>query len=153
MKPKITDLIEEMVTPILEEAGLELVEIEYKKEGANWVLRVFMDRPDAGVDLEDCARVSERLSALLDERDPIPTAYLLEVSSAGAERPLRRPRDFERSVGKRVHLSFYQPVQGHKTVEGTLLSVDEVGLRVELDADVLSVEHDKVAAARLALIW
>jgi len=153
VKPKITDLIEEMVSPILAGMGLELVEVEYKKEGANWVLRVFMDRHDGSVDLDDCAAVSESLSALLDERDPIPNAYFLEVSSAGAERPLRRPEDFVRSVGKRVHLSFYQPFEGHRALEGTLLSAEAGVLTVGVDADVFSVEQEKVAAARLALTW
>ncbi len=152
-KQKVTDLIEEMVAPILDEAGLELVETEYKKEGANWMLRIFLERPGGAVDLDDCAFVSERLSRLLDERDPIPNAYFLEVSSAGAERPLKRARDFELAIGKRVHLSFYEPYDGHKSLEGILVFYGDGELRIALEKDSLTVPEKKVANARLAISW
>ncbi|PWI58216.1 ribosome maturation factor RimP [Sulfoacidibacillus thermotolerans] len=152
-KQKVTDLVAEMVAPVLREAGLELVEVEYKKEGANWILRVFLDRPGGAVDLDDCAHVSETLSTALDEVDPIPNAYFLEVSSAGAERPLKTERDFERAVGKRVFLSFYEPLDGKKNIEGTLLSFSDEVLRVEEDGAVFAVPKEKIAAARLALVW
>ncbi len=152
-KQRVTDLVAEMVAPVLQEAGLELVEVEYKKEGANWILRVFIDRPLGAVDLDDCAHVSESLSAALDEADPIASAYFLEVSSAGAERPLRTERDFERAVGKRVLVSFYEPFREHKTLEGTLLGYADGLLDMEIDADKIQVPRDKVAAARLAIVW
>lgn len=153
VKPKVTELVEEMVSPILSRLGLLLVEVEYKKEGANWMLRVFIDRPDGAVDLDDCAIVSENLSVALDERDPIPNAYFLEVSSAGAERPLKRPQDFERSIGKRVHVSLYEPIDGRKAIEGTLLSYGEGELSVASDNAAMSVPLAKVAGARLAIEW
>jgi len=153
VKPKVTDLIVEMVMPILERTGLMLVEVEYKKEGSNWMLRVYIDRPDGAVDLDDCAVVSENLSVLLDERDPIPNAYFLEVSSAGAERPLKHSQDFVRAIGKRVFLSFYEPVLGHKSIEGTLLSYDGERICVEDGKDGFCVMIDKVAGARLAIEW
>ncbi|MCY0876364.1 MAG: ribosome maturation factor RimP [Firmicutes bacterium] len=153
MKPKVTDLVEEMVNPILSRLGLLLVEVEYKKEGANWMLRVFIDRADGAVDLDDCAIVSENLSVALDERDPIPNAYFLEVSSAGAERPLKRPQDFERSIGKRVNVSFYEPIDGHKVIEGTLLSYGEGELSIAGEKEAFSVPLDKIAGARLAIEW
>ncbi|KUO95039.1 ribosome maturation factor RimP [Ferroacidibacillus organovorans] len=152
-RQKVTDLVERLVAPVLRENGLELVETEYKKEGANWMLRVFIDRPQGAVDLDDCAKVSESLSILLDESDPIPNAYFLEVSSAGAERPLRKPRDFERAVGKRVYLSFYEPYLGHKEVEGTLLSFVDETLEIEVNDQRLPVLLDKVASARLSIVW
>ena len=152
-KQRVTDLVEEMVTPILGEAGLELVEVEYKKEGANWMLRVFLERPGGFVDLDDCALVSEQLSHMLDERDPIPNAYFLEVSSAGAERTLKRARDFELAVGKRVHISFYEPYDGHKALEGILRSYDGGEFCVELENDSLTVPEAKVAHVRLAIAW
>lgn len=152
-KQKVADLVREMALPILTERGLELVEVEYKKEGANWMLRVFMDRQGGAVDLDDCATVSEDLSRLLDERDPIPNAYFLEVSSAGAERPLKRSRDYELAVGRRVHLSFYEPFAGQKAIEGRLLAYDGVRLDVEEDNGTILVPVDKVASARLAIEW
>lgn len=152
-KQKVTDLVEEMVTPILQEFGLELVEVEFKKEGANWILRVFIDRLEGSVDLDDCAHVSERLSTVLDETDPIPNAYFLEVSSAGAERPLRNDRDFERAVGKRVFLSFYEPFLDRKFVEGTLVNYQDNAVAVQDGKDIVQVPVDKLASARLAIEW
>lgn len=152
-KQTVTGLVREMVLPILAERGLELVEVEYKKEGANWMLRVFMDRLGGAVDLDDCAIVSEELSRLLDERDPIQNAYFLEVSSAGAERPLKRSRDYELAVGRRIHLSFYEPFEGQKMIEGRLLAYDGVSLGVEEGNGTIRIPVEKVASARLAVEW
>ena len=88
---KIKTTVEEMVRPYLDEHGFELVDVEYVKEGSNWFLRVFVDK-DGGIDIDDCGLISEYLSQKLDENDPIPTAYFLEVSSPGAERPLKKKR-------------------------------------------------------------
>ena len=88
---KIKTTVEEMVQPYLDEHGFELVDVEYVKEGSNWFLRVFVDK-DGGIDIDDCGLISEHLSQKLDENDPIPTAYFLEVSSPGAERPLKKKR-------------------------------------------------------------
>ena len=97
---KVTTVIEELVTPITEELNLELVDIEFIKEGRNWFLRVYIDTPGGGIDIEQCAIVSERLSVILDEKDPIEQNYYLEVSSPGAERPLKKESDFEKAIGK-----------------------------------------------------
>lgn len=93
MSQSITDLVKELASPILENLQLELVDIEYVKEGKNWYLRLFIDSED-GVDIEECGMVSERLSEKLDEIDPIPHNYFLEVSSPGAERPLKNKGRF-----------------------------------------------------------
>lgn len=108
MSKKVTDITEELVSPIVDELGLELVDIEFKKEGKNWFLRVFIDTEN-GVDIEDCGTVSERLSEKLDELDPITEAYFLEVSSPGAERPLKKEKDIYKAVGKNVHVTTYEP--------------------------------------------
>ena len=152
-KQKITDRVIEMVAPILQEAGLELIDVEYKKEGANWFLRVFIDRLSGAVDLDDCALVSEALSVQLDERDPIPNAYFLEVSSAGAERPLKTERDFERAISKRVHITFYEPYAGVKFMEGTLTHYEQDQLEMVVDEQPVLVPTDKIAGARLAIEW
>ena len=152
-KQKITDLVTEMVAQILQEAGLELVDVEYKKEGANWFLRVFIDRAEDTVDLDDCALVSEALSVKLDERDPIPNAYFLEVSSAGAERPLKTDQDFNRAISKRVHVTFYEPFAGVKFMEGMLKRYEKGQLEMIVDEQTVVVPTDKIAGARLALEW
>lgn len=153
-KYKVTDLVEEMMAPILQDTDLELVEVEYKKEGANWMLRVFIDRPSGTIDLDDCARVSERLSSVLDEVDPIPNAYFLEVSSAGAERPLKTPHDLQKAVGRRVFLSFYEPFMDHKTIEGMLIAYQNGFLTIQEDAQhTLEIPEGKLASVRLAIEW
>lgn len=151
-KRKVTEVVEELVLPILEAEGLELVEIEYKKEGANWFLRVFIDKPD-GVDIDDCGRVSERLSDKLDEVDPIPDSYFLEVSSPGAERPLKKPGDFFRAVGKTVQITTYEPLNGKKVFEGVLLSYDEHTAIVADKNEETPIPVNKIASARLSIAF
>ncbi|WP_026974457.1 ribosome maturation factor RimP [Alicyclobacillus contaminans] len=153
-KERVTDIVERLALPIVEAAGLELVDVEYKKEGANWYLRVFIDKPE-GVDIDDCSRVSEQLSDKLDEVDPIPNSYFLEVSSPGAERPLKKPADFERAIGEYVHISLYEPEAGQKVFEGTLTAFDSEQLtllvrRKGVEKTVV-IPLDKVAGARLAI--
>jgi ribosome maturation factor RimP len=154
-KERVTDIVEQLALPIVSQFGLELVDIEYKKEGANWYLRVFIDRPDGMIDIEDCSRVSEQLSNKLDEVDPIPTSYFLEVSSPGAERPLKKPSDFERAIGEWVHISLYEPLGGQKAYEGTLVEYSATGLvletRVKGVKRTLEVPSEKIASARLAI--
>lgn len=153
-KERVVDIVEQLTLPILEAHGLELVDVEYKKEGGSWFLRIFIDKP-GGVDIDDCSKVSEQLSDRLDEVDPIPSAYFLEVSSPGAERPLKKPLDFERAVGSYVHVSLYQPLDGQKSFEGVLLSYGTDGAELEVrDKGVSRQVHipvDAVASARLAI--
>lgn len=153
-KERVTDIVERLAEPIVREAGVELVDVEYKKEGANWYLRVFIDKPE-GIDIDDCSRVSEQLSDRLDEVDPIPNAYFLEVSSPGAERPLKKPSDFERAVGEFVHISLYEPLNGKKAFEGTLLEYAEESLTLSYNAKGVmknvQIPTEKIAAARLAV--
>jgi ribosome maturation factor RimP len=156
LSKKVTDIVAELVTPLLDELNLELVDVEFKKEGPNWFLRVFIDS-DTGVDLEDCGKVSEQLSEKLDEMDPIPQAYFLEVSSPGAERPLKKVKDLEKAVGKNVHVTTYEPVDGEKAFEGMLQSFDGEVLTIEVKIKTrkksYEIPYDKVANARLAIIF
>src|SRR6478735_140307 len=103
----------------MDENGFELVDVEYVKEGSNWFLRLYADK-EGGIDIDDCGRISEFLSEKLDENDPIPTAYFLEVSSPGAERPLKKPDDYRRSIDKQVFVTTYEAVDGLKEFEGKL---------------------------------
>jgi ribosome maturation factor RimP len=152
----ITSKIEELVTPILQELTLELVEIEYLKEGQDWFLRVYIDTPSGRIDIEQCAQVSEKLSEILDEVDPINENYFLEVSSPGAERPLKKEKDFEQAVGKHVYIKTYEPVNGAKEFEGTLVSYSaEDGILIEVRVKTrrvkINIEKEKIALARLAI--
>ena len=153
MSRKVTEIVEELAAPLLAEDGLELVDIEFKKEGKNRFLRLFIDRIEGRVSLEDISRVSERLSKELDRVDPISGAYILEVSSPGAERPLKRERDFERAVGKHVHIKTYELVEGRKTFEGTLKDFTPERLTVEVDGKEVTIPYSLVAKARLAILF
>ncbi|WP_209122350.1 ribosome maturation factor RimP [Alkalihalobacillus sp. BA299] len=156
MSKKVTDITEELVLPIVDELNLELVDIEFKKEGKNWFLRVFIDSEN-GVDIEDCGTVSERLSERLDALDPIQQAYFLEVSSPGAERPLKKEKDVYKAVGKNVHITTYEPIDGEKAFEGKLLDFDGSELKIEMKIKTrtkeITLPYSKVASARLAIIF
>ncbi|USG67967.1 ribosome maturation factor RimP [Brevibacillus ruminantium] len=150
---KVTDIVTDLVTPILDELGLELVEIEYKKEGSNWFLRVFIDNETGSIDIDDCGLVSERLSQRLDEVDPIPSAYFLEVSSPGAERPLRKESDFRKAVGKHVHITTKEPIDGESTIEGELISFEDDKLTVKESKKTYVIARDQIDTARMAIVF
>ena len=156
MSNKVTTITEQLVTPILEEMELELVDVEFKKEGKNWFLRVFIDSEN-GVDIEDCGTVSERLSEKLDKEDPISQAYFLEVSSPGAERPLKKQKDLEKAVGKNVHVTTYEPINDAKSFEGKLIAFDGNDLTIETKQKTkivaVIIPYEKVASARLAVVF
>jgi ribosome maturation factor RimP len=153
---KVTEVVEELTQPILQELELELVEIEFVKEGKNWFLRVYIDKEN-GVDIEDCGTVSERLSEKLDELDPITQNYFLEVSSPGAERPLKKAKDFEKAIGKNVFIKTYEPIDGEKGFEGKLLDYNgqtvKVEIKIKTRKKVIEIPYEKVASARLAVIF
>ncbi|MEJ8546447.1 ribosome maturation factor RimP [Brevibacillus borstelensis] len=150
---KVTDIVTDLVTPILDELGLELVEIEYKKEGSNWFLRVFIDNETGSIDIDDCGLVSERLSQRLDEVDPIPTAYFLEVSSPGAERPLRKESDFRKAVGRHVHITTKEPIEGESTFEGELISFEDGKLTVKEQKKTQVITLEQIDTARMAIVF
>lgn len=116
---KITDIVSEIAKPIVEQAGCELWDVEYVREAGEWYLRVYIDK-EGGVSINDCTAVSEALDPLLDEKDPIPTSYTFEVSSAGVERALKRPSDFEKFQGAYVAVTLYQSKDGVKEHVGYL---------------------------------
>lgn len=152
MSKQIKSLVEELVLPILEQEQFELVDIEYVKEGKNWFLRVFIDKEE-GIDIEDCGKVSEALSAQLDKIDPISAAYFLEVSSPGAERPLKKIEDFHKAVHKNVFVITDEPIDGLKEFEGQLLSFDGEELVVVSGKKKVIIPFHNVASARLAIVF
>ena len=129
---------------LLEGSGVELVDVEYVKE-KDWYLRVFIDKPD-GIGIEDCQALSEKLETRLDEQDVVPEAYMLEVSSPGLDRVLKKPRDFEREKGKAVEVSLYEPIDGEKRIVGTLESFDGETLILEGRSPI---PKGKIAQVRL----
>lgn len=152
----IVTMVSDMIQPLVEDLSYELVDVEYVKEGKNWFLRVYIDQPQ-GVTLEDCALVSEKVSERLDKitPDPFPHAYFLEVSSPGAERPIKTESDFQNAVEKYVHISLYEPTDGEKVYEGILkeLTEETLTLTVKIKTRTKDIEFDrsKIAKARLAI--
>ncbi|MBC7106765.1 MAG: ribosome maturation factor RimP [Firmicutes bacterium] len=150
MSKRVVQVTEELVRPIVEQLGLELVEVEFVREGGRWFLRVFIDKP-GGVTLTDCQNVSERLGPLLDVKDPIPHPYHLEVSSPGLERPLKKPADYVRYQGHKVQVRTYAPVEGRRRFVGRLQKAGPEEITVEVDGVEFTIPLAQIAAARLAV--
>ncbi len=156
MSKKIIDSVTELIQPILSERNLELVDIEYIKEGSDWFLRVYLDK-DGGIDLTECGIVSELLSDQLDEMDLIEGAYYLEVSSPGAERPLKTKKDIENHIDHNIHVSLYAPVDGSKEYEGILKKFEDnqvtIEYKIKTRVKQVSIPYEKIAKARLAVTF
>jgi ribosome maturation factor RimP len=150
--PTIKSIVENFATSYLEENGLSLVDVEYVKEGSNWFLRIYVDK-EGGIDIDDCGRVSEFISTKLDELDPITEAYFLEVSSPGAERPLKSAEDVTKAIGKQVFVMTNEQINGAKEFEGRLDGFDGTTLTVVIGRRKHAIPYDKVASARLAIVF
>jgi ribosome maturation factor RimP len=141
-----------VLEPVLVREGFELVEVEWGREGASWVLRLFVDRPE-GVTIDHCQELSRIVEPILDVEDFIEPSYQLEVSSPGLDRPLRKPADFDRFAGQRVHVKAYGPLetpQGpRKNWTGTLRGFRDGAVEVEVDGALHRIPHDKIAKAHL----
>ena len=125
---EIEAFIAEMVKPLLEGTDLTLVDVEYVRE-KDWYLRIFLDKP-GGVEIDDCQFISEKLTSVLDEKDPIPDKYYLEVSSPGIDRPLKKDQDFEAAYGSKVDITFVESWEGLKNLVGVLVSHDAEAVEV-----------------------
>ena len=147
-KNRVEDIVWEMSESVIESLGLELVDVEYVKEGGAWFLRVFIDKA-GGITHDDCQEVSVRLSELLDRKDPIPQSYILEVSSPGIERPLNKPGDFERFRGYKVRASTFAPVDGRKEFIGELNGLIDGNVLIHTGGDQVSLPLEQVAKIRL----
>ena len=141
---------EEILLPIVEENGFELVDVEYVKEVSTWYLRAYIDKP-GGINIDDCEVVSRRLSDILDEKDYIDDAYILEVSSPGLGRPLKKEKDFKRSLGEEVEIRTYRMIDKQKEFTGILKDYDEKTVTIEMDDDTTKTfEKSDIALIRLA---
>ncbi|MCI6122333.1 ribosome maturation factor RimP [Bariatricus sp. SGI.161] len=141
---------EEILLPIVEENGFELVDVEYVKEGSTWYLRAYIDKP-GGINIDDCEVVSRRLSDILDEKDYIDDAYILEVSSPGLGRPLKKEKDFKRSLGEEVEIRTYRMIDKQKEFTGILKDYDEKTVTIGMDDDTTKTfEKSDIALIRLA---
>ena len=145
---KVTDAVAALALPIVEQAGCTLWDVEYVKEAGEWFLRVYIDR-EGGVSIDDCEAVSRPVSDLLDEADPIEGSYTFEVSSAGAERPLKRPSDFARFMGSPVTVKLYKAKDGRKEFAGVLAGYDNGDVTITVGDATMTFAKADVALCRL----
>lgn len=149
-RTEVEQRCEALVQPILDEHHYELWDVEYVKEGSNYYLRVYADK-EGGITIDDCVTISRALEAKLDEEDFIEEAYILEVSSPGLGRPLRRERDFEKSLGAEVEVKLYKAWNGEKEFTGILKSYTKDTVLLALDEDEHEFQKNEIALIRLAI--
>ncbi len=151
-KVRVVDLVENLFQKLAKKelADYELVDVAFVKEGKHRYLRVFIDKEN-GVSIDDCTKVSQALNNLIDKEDPVEENYILEVSSPGIERPLKKEKDFKRFKGKLVQVKLYFPINGIKLIEGILEGFEngEVLVRDENTNEVIAIAFDKIASSKL----
>ena len=147
---KVTDLVAKLAAPAVEAAGCELWDVEYVREAGSWYLRLYIDK-EGGVDILDCEKISREVSDLLDEADPIEGSYTFEVSSAGAERALKRPGDFARFMGSPVAVKLYRARDGRKEFAGVLAGYEAGNITVTVGDAAITFAKEEVALCRLRI--
>ena len=145
---KVTETVAALAAPIVEQAGCSLWDVEYVKEAGEWFLRVYIDK-EGGVSIDDCEAVSRPLSDLLDEADPIEGSYTFEVSSAGADRVLKKPEHFEQFMNSEVEVKLYRPREGRKEFVGLLRDYEDGGVTLEVGNETQSFTKQEIALVRL----
>ena len=150
MEREIVDRVRAVILPIVLNEGMEVVDIEYRRESGGWVLRVIPDK-EGGVTLDDCTRVSQEAGRSLDVEDIIPTAYTLEVSSPGLTRPLKTERDFTKHLHRLVKVKTVDPIEKRRQFKGRLLGVSEGGGQIKVEGKVFQISLSNVAKANLEI--
>ena len=145
---KVTDVVAQLAAPVVEQAGCSLWDVEYVKEAGEWFLRVYIDK-EGGVSIDDCEAVSRPLSDLLDEADLIEGSYTFEVSSAGADRVLKKPEHFARFQGQEVEVKLYRPRDGRKDFVGMLQSWQDGDVTLDVGGEPAAFEKKEIALVRL----
>ena len=148
---KVTETVTALAAPVAEKLGLELWDVEYIREAGQWFLRVYIDK-DGGVSINDCEALSRALDPVLDEADPIPDSYVFEVSSAGAERELKRPGDFARFMGSGAEVRLYKSVNGIKSFVGTLSGYRDGDVTLTIAGKETTFKKAQIAQVRLRVL-
>ena len=148
----VAKTVEKIVAPTAQGLGIEIWDTEYKKEGGTYVLRIYIDKKE-GITIEDCENFSRAIDPILDETDPVPDSYVLEVSSAGLDRMLTKAEHFEKYIGTSVDVTLYKAEDGKKTVTGILVSRDDEKLTVSEDNKEIIFDNKNVASVRLTVIF
>ena len=145
---KVTDLVAQLAKPGVEEYGCERWVVEFVREGSDYFLRIYLDK-EGGVDINDCEKISRAMDPILDEKDPIEGSYHFEVCSAGLERTLKRPSDFERFMGSNITVKLYRPRNGLKEIPGILRGYEDGKVTIEAGKETITFERSEVALVRL----
>lgn len=148
MGASVKKTVESLAAPIAQEMGYELADTDYSRQGKDWLLTLFIDKP-GGVDIDDCERFSRAVEAVLDERDPIDGAYTLVVSSPGLDRPLKKAEDFERFRGETVDVKLYKPFMGSKEFTGILSGHTDDSITIESGDKEITFELPETARISL----
>jgi ribosome maturation factor RimP len=149
MSKDIIKSVKILVTPVIEAAGMELADVEFKKEGKSWYLRIFIDKP-TGVTLADCEKVSREIEVLLDVEDMIDRSYTLEISSPGLDRPLKKKEDFLRFQGRLARIKTFSSIKGQKVFSGYLqgMKEDKVLIKTKSDEEI-EIPYESIASSKL----
>jgi len=150
VEKEIIDRVHVIVDPVLSDEGMELVDIEYRRESRGWVLRLYLDR-EGGVTLDDCTRVSQEVGRILDVEDFIQTPYMLEVSSPGLSRRLKTEKDFMKYRGHLIKVKTFDSIENRRQFKGRLLGISENKLEIESDSGIFQIPLPNVARANLEI--
>lgn len=150
-KQEIEEKCTELVMPIIEAGNYDLWDVEYVKEGADYYLRVYADK-EGGIGIDDCVDISRKLEQKLDEEDFIKEAYILEVSSPGLTRVLKKDKEFEKSIGRLVDIKLYKALNGQKELQGTLKSFDDKSLTFNISDEDIAIDRNDISVIRLAFV-
>ncbi|MDY3302841.1 MAG: ribosome maturation factor RimP [Clostridia bacterium] len=153
---EICEAVKQTADLYAQQNGCFVYDVEFKKEGADYVLRVILDvedDSDGGVSIDMCENVSRALSDELDVSDPIPQAYVLEVTSPGIDRELKRESDFKRFAGRNIDIGFYKPYNGSKSVTAKLIGADGGNITVEIDGEQKQIDKKDTSSIRLSVVW
>ena len=149
-KSSVAQSVEALITPVLNSEELELVDVEYQKEGKDWTLRVFIDKP-GGITVQDCQAASHRVEDMIEIDGLIPSHYILEVSSPGLDRPLKKEKDFLKYKGRRIRLTTFSPINNQKKFKGTIQEFKEDTLFLEDQQEVFKIPLIHIAKAILEI--
>ena len=148
----IEERVENLICKTVENLGYKLYDVQYAKEGKDYFLRIFIDRPE-GIDLTDCEKVSNEINPILDEADYIKEMYFLEVSSPGIERILRKEKHFKQAQGKEVEVNLFKPIEKQKEYVGILEKWDEQNIYLQIEENEIKIERKNISIMKLKYNW
>ena len=149
---KIEEKVEELVKEKIENIGYSLYDVEYAKEGPNYYLRIYIDKPD-GIDLNDCEKVNDEINDLLDQADYIKDQYFLEISSSGVERHIRKDSQLQEHIGKDIDVKLFKPLNKQKELEGNLKQFDEKTITLIINEEEITIERSNISSMKRAFKW